>query len=331
MKTKKNTLVLSVLFSIEFMKEYRFFNLVMSIFMLALFSMSNGLRAQNSAQIIIGDMTLPCDALCHGTEGLSWGDNCPGSPDINIQVPAKNFKGEWWQAMTNWGQVYIPREGSSATNTRCQIRNVTSKLLKKDGTWITVQSDAFGGAAYVENFANNSCVSAGERDESGYGGGLSVLVGVKGWAGFNYHFYTSGRAFVDTSTVIGVYTSCEARLIVDDPRKPDDRATCKNILCMGADWWLNPTVGWLPDWSANSGIGGGRMKWVTTEWQVYNFCSLTKAEILANPPIDTAQVPTVNVTGILFNQSPVEIKKGFISKLAYAVSPSDATNKYVSK
>lgn len=99
---------------------------------------SVNLSAQNCAQAIIDDMTLPCDGCMHGTENLSWGGKCLGNPGFSgIKVPAKNNKGEWWQAMTSWGQVYIPCEGSKATNTRCQIRNVTTKFLKKDGKWDT--------------------------------------------------------------------------------------------------------------------------------------------------------------------------------------------------
>src|SRR5665648_129076 len=258
-------------------------SMIMTMAIIAI--MSYNLSAQNCAQVIINDMTLPCDGCMHGTENLSWGGKCHGNPGFSgTKVPAKNFKGESWQAMTSWGQVYIPCEGSSATNTRCQIRNVTTKFLKKDGKWYTVQSGAFGGAAYLENFADNKNIDAGARDESANGGGLSVVVGIGPWSGYNYHFYTSGRTSVDTSNIVGIYTSCEARLILDDPGKPDDRASCKNILSMGADWWLNETVGWLPDWSANSGIGGGRGKWVSTEWQTFNMCTLKPEQILANPP-----------------------------------------------
>ena len=248
-------------------------------------SSKNTLKAAilNSPQIIIDDMTLAPDAPLHGTEALSWGLG-EASPQP-MPCPAKNFKGEWWQAMTAWGQVYIPRSGSTATNTRCQIRNVTTKLLRNNGTWETVQSGAFGGSAYVEDFANNSNKDAGARDESSNEGGLSVIVGVGAWAGYNYHFYTNGRAFVDVNNCVGVFTTCEARLIKSDVNGVDDRANCKNILQMGADWWLNTTTGWLPDWSANSGIGGMRSKWVTSDWQSYSFCSLTPAQINANPPV----------------------------------------------
>ena len=239
----------------------------------------------DSVQTIINDMTLAPDAALHGVpSNYSWA-NGAASPQP-MPVPAQNNKGQWWQAMTDWGQAYIPVAGSTATNTRLQIRNVISKLLMKNGTWVTVQSGSFGGAAYVEDFSNNANIGAGERDESSNGGGLSVIVGVGNWAGHNYHFYaTNGRANVDINNVVGVFTCCEARLIIDDVTKPDDRNNCKNILQMGADWWLNTTTGWLPDWSANSGIGSSRSKWVTKNWQFFNFCTLTPAQIIANPPI----------------------------------------------
>jgi len=243
----------------------------------------NTLKAANTAQTIIDDMTLSPDAPLHGTEAMSWGLG-EASPQP-MPAPAKNFLGQWWEAMTDWGQVYIPRSGSTATNTRCQIRNVTTKLLRTNGTWETVQSSAFGGSAYVEDFANNTNKDAGARDESSNGGGLSVIVGVGDWAGYNYHFYTSGRAFVDVNNIVGVFTTCEARLIMSDTGGTDDRANCKNLLQMGSDWWLNTTTGWLPDWSANSGIGGSRSKWVTSDWQSYSMCSLTPAQIAANPPV----------------------------------------------
>jgi len=243
-----------------------------------------GARAQN-AQIIIKDMTAAPDSSLHGTESLNWGDGHASPPPM--AVPAKNYKGQWFQAMTAWGQVYIPRSGSPAVNTRCQIRNLVTKLLLKDGEWKTVQSsDALGGAAYLENFANNASMDAGTRSEAANGKGLSVLVGVGPWAGHNYHFWPSGsRATVDVDNVIGVYTSCEARLIKNDPNGPDDRALCKNVLQMGADWWLDKEVGWKPDWSANSGLGSMRSKWVTTKWQVFQFCSVVPSDIAANPPV----------------------------------------------
>ncbi len=240
--------------------------------------------AQN-ARTIIQDMTLPPDGALHGTESMSWGRGEASSQPMS--VPARNNKGQWWQATTAWGQAYLPRSGSPAVNTRLQIRNLVTRLLLNNGTWQTVQSSsAPDGAAFVETFKNNEAMDAGARSEAANGGGLSFIVGTGVHAGHNYHFWPKGgRAAVDIHTVVGVFTTCEARLILDDPAGPDDRAQCKNLLQMGADWWLDKKVGWLPDWSANSGIGGTRAKWVTPQWQSFSFCTRTPAQILANPPV----------------------------------------------
>ncbi len=245
---------------------------------------SNITYSQNSTQTIIDDMTSPPDAALHGVPYYySWASGVANG--LN-PAPAKNNQGEWFRAMTSWGQVYIPVEGSQASNTRCQIRNMLSKLLYKNGKWIEVQSNNPQGAAFVEDFANNASINAGMRDESNNGGGISVIVGVGPWSGYNFHFWPLGpRAEVDVDSVIGVFSTCEARLILDDQNQTDDRDSCKNIMQMGADWWLNLYIGWLPDWSANSGIGNGRSKWITKEWQSFNYCSLSPAEILSNPPI----------------------------------------------
>lgn len=269
------------------------------IFLLSVFSL-NFAFSQNSPQTIVNDMTLSPDAALHGVPSYySWAS---GAASGQNPVPAKNNKGEWFRAMTSWGQVYLPVEGSKATNTRCQIRNMVSKLLYKNGKWIEVQTNNPQGAAFVEDFSNNTSIDANIRDESNNGGGISVIVGVGPWAGHNFHFWPLGfRAEVNIDSVIGVFTTCEARLIINDNNGTDDRDLCKNVLQMGADWWLNLNVGWLPDWSANSSIGNGRSKWVTKEWQSFNYCSLAPSQILLNPPIS-------EVSSIKYNYSNNNIK-----------------------
>ena len=262
------------------------YNLIIFLAIFILFGINSKIEAQTivTAQTIIDDMTLFPDAALHGVpSNYNWADG-KAQPQP-MPVPAKNNKGQWWRAMTTWGQAYIPVWGSSATNTRMQIRNLVTKLLYKSGKWYEVQRGDPQGAAFVEDFVNNASMSAGERDEAANGGGKSVIVGVGKWAGHNYHFWPTGsRANVDIDSVVGVYNYCEARLIVDNPNLPDDRDICKNVLQIGADWWLDQNVGWLPDWSGNSGIGGSRSKWVTKNWQTYNFCTLLPEDIIKNPP-----------------------------------------------
>lgn len=308
------------------MKNYCFI-LVLVVFV---FSIKQQVLAQTTvtAQTIIDDMTLAPDAALHGVpSNYSWGDGKASQQPM--PVPAKNNKGQWWRAMTTWGQAYIPVQGSTASNTRMQIRNMVTKLLYKNGKWHEVQHGDPQGAAFVEDFANNASIGAGERNESANGGGKSVIVGVGKWAGHNYHFWPMGsRAVVDVDSVIGVYNSCEARLIVDNPNLPDDRDVCKNVLQVGADWWLDLKVDWLPDWSANSGIGGCRSKWVTSEWQSFNFCTLLPEDIRKNPPIGEP-IALIKVTGVALDSAVFHIFKGEPVKLNYTLSPADATDKYV--
>jgi len=241
----------------------------------------------NSVQIIIDDMTLPPDAALHGVPAnFSWGSGVAQPQPIS--VPAKNGAGQWWRAITAWGQAYLPVEGSAATNTRCQIRNLQTRVLLKNGVWKTVQSSVNPeGHAFFENFTNDLSVNAGERDESKNGGGISVKVGIGKWAGHNYHFWPVGsRPSIDPDNLVGIFTACEARLIVDDPALPDDRSSCSNLLQMGADWWIHPSAHWTPDWLSNSGIAGGRSKWITTNWQSFNMCTMLPANILNNPPVE---------------------------------------------
>ena len=73
--------------------------------------------ARNSAQTIVNDMSLGPDAALHGVPAYySWTSGA-ASPQP-MPVPARNNLGEWFQAMTACGQVYIPASGNSATNTR---------------------------------------------------------------------------------------------------------------------------------------------------------------------------------------------------------------------
>ncbi len=279
-----------------------------------------------TAQLIVNDMTKTPDASLHGTEALDWGMGI-ASPQP-MPVPRQNNQGKYFRSLTCWGQVYIPRTNSTALNTRCQIRNVVTKILKKDGLWYTVQSGQPKGAAFVEDFANNGAMDAGVRDESSNGGGISVIVGVGNWAGHNYHFWVDGRAQIDPEHIDGVYTSCEARLIVDDPSKTDDRANCKNLLQMGADWWLSVDAAWLPDWSASSGIGGGRSKWVKTYWQHYSMCTLPADQILINSPIGNSS-SEINVSGVTLSDTVLHMQVTDSKKLIPIIIPLTATNQLV--
>jgi len=229
----------------------------------------------NSVDLIINNMTLPHEGVPHGVpESYDWAKQ----PVSHAQsVPAK------FHAMVAWGQVYEDICGNSATNTRVQIRDISAYVLsKKDNQWHLLQSSRLvEGAAYVEDFVPPFNKPADIRYEDD--GSISVKAG----GGYNFHFYTPNRAVIDPNDVAGIFTTVQARLIVENPSLPDDRSQARYLFNMGGDLWRNLTVDYDKE-ENNPGIGMGRFRYVTTGWQSFNMMyledGLSEDAIRNNPP-----------------------------------------------
>ena len=199
--------------------------------------------------------------------GIGWGNN-----------PRTD-----WHSFTAWGQVYA-QEGwhpGSSPNTRVQIENLDAWYLSKaTGQWVQLQhAERVEGAAFVSDFGNNGSMSSATKDESANGGGISVTAG----DGYNYHFWT-GRTAIDPTNIAGVYTRFQAKLTLNAPSGPDDRSSSHYLASAGADYWRSNDAAWAPDWSNNGGVGGGRLKFVTNEWQNFSMETLTPEQLSQNPP-----------------------------------------------
>jgi hypothetical protein len=183
------------------------------------------------------------------------------------------------KAMTAWGQVYEDAKGNPAENTRVQLKDLKSYMLsKKDGKWHLLQnSRRVDGAAYREDFAGDVNKPADIRNETD--GSISVKPG----GGYNFHFWPSPRAAIDPADIAGIFITLQARLIVEDPKKPDDRAKARYLLNVGGDYWLSLDAKW-DNWKTNPGIGMGRFKYVKLEWQAFNFTTPSETNIRPNPP-----------------------------------------------
>ena len=226
----------------------------------------------NSMETLIADISLPHDARPHGVpETVDWAD----APRIGMGNDAGEFR-----AMTAWGQVYTAAAGSPAVNTRVQIRSIEAYYLSKsDAQWHKWQDSLLvEGAFYREDFAEDLNIPADLRVEAD--GGISVKL----TAGYNYHFWPdTGRVQIDPSDIDGVFTSVQARLVMDDPDKPDDRKQANLLLSMGGDYWLSLNAVW-DYWTTNGDIAIGRFKTITPAWQAFNMSTLSEATLRKNPP-----------------------------------------------
>ncbi|RMG95421.1 MAG: hypothetical protein D6706_12080, partial [Chloroflexi bacterium] len=226
----------------------------------------------HSLELIASDMALPHEGKLKGVpDYYSWAVN----PEIVLGNNPGNF-----QALIAWGQIYEDAAGSSAQNTRIQIRNIQTYVLsKKTGTWNLVQNSVdVEGAAFREDYADNVNAPADIRDEPD--GSISVKL----TPGYNYHFWpTGGRVKINPGDIAGVFTTVEARLIVDDPTRPDDRDKARFLAGMGGDYWLNTTADW-DYFKTNGAIASGRLRYVDSQWNSFNMTTLTRSELFASPP-----------------------------------------------
>jgi len=188
-----------------------------------------------------------------------------------------------WHAATALGAVYAVENWhpDQAPNTRVQLRDDQLWILSKSsGKWTEAQYPTIQGGAFRSDFAGNAGRGITTKDESANGGGLSVTAG----DGFNYHFWSGRRATIDPTDIKGVYSVFQARLILDDPSKPDDRASAHYLAGGGGDYWRDQNAPWASDWSNNGGINGGRLKFVTNDWKSFSMETLSATQMELNPP-----------------------------------------------
>lgn len=226
----------------------------------------------NSISLIHSDMTQPHEGQPHGVpESYNWSQQ----PRLGMGNDPGEFK-----AITAWGQLYLDAQGSPASNARVHLRQIETYLLsRQDGQWRRVQSSPeVEGAAYREDFVDDLNVPADVRLEPG--GGVSVQL----QTGYNYHFWpTGGRASIDGEDIAGVFTTVQARLVLDDPAGPDELDQARYLLSMGGDYWLSLTAPW-DQWKTNGDVAIGRFRYVTRDWQAFNMCTLDLDALSQAPP-----------------------------------------------
>jgi hypothetical protein len=228
----------------------------------------------NSVALITNDMTLPHEGQPSGLpESYDWS----AGPRIGYgnEPPAD------WNAFIAWGQVYQDAQGSPATNTRVQIRDIEAYYLSGSaGRWYLLQFDRLvEGAAYVEDFVDNASIPADIRPEPD--GSISVRL----VDGYNFHFWPeSTRVPIDTTDIAGIFTTVQVRLILDDPALPDDRDQARYLMSMGGDYWRDLAAEWQSDWSTVGDAAIGRFRYITSEWQSFNMTTVSAEVLCANPP-----------------------------------------------
>lgn len=234
------------------------------------------------AQLFIDDMEKPHDFRPQGIEA-DWSRHARRGMR---KLPSG------WNCATMWGQIYPARDRNPGNNVRVQIRDPRLWYLsRKDNRWHLVQSGvSVDGAAYVLDFAGDRNVKADARREA------DGTVSVRMIPGYNYHFWPAekSRVQLEPDDVIAMASSFKARLVVDDPAKPDDCDQAFLIGSCGGDFWRSMDARWKADWSNNGDWAIGRFKRIVRTWQVFTATN-ADAELLRQnpPPVELPAVPKV--------------------------------------
>jgi hypothetical protein len=91
------------------------------------------------------------------------------------------------------------------------------------------------------------------------------------------------RVTINKADIGGVFITVQARLIVADASKPDDRDAANLMLSTGGDYWLNLTAPG-DNFNNNGDIAIGKFKRLTRDWKAFNMHTLTSDQIRNNPP-----------------------------------------------
>jgi hypothetical protein len=229
----------------------------------------------NSLHTVIDDMSEPHEAE---PEGVPRSYKWSRGPTVHHldQVPPAVL--DRFHAIVAWGQAYAAAQGNPARNVRVEVRDIKAyELAKNDLRWHLAQAyRRVIGAAYREDFGMNFSKRIHLRREPD--GGISVKL----VPGYNFHFFAPQRAPFDPTNTLGIYTTYQARLIVDDPSLRDDRDKARILANAGCDVYegLNSRM----RGHAEPNVGIGRFKFLTSEWQSFNMISLTKSQIEKYPP-----------------------------------------------
>ncbi len=258
----------------------------------------------NSIDTVVNDMKLKNDMVLRGYEDKTSGwyvgpghvmiGNDPrltNTPSWWKSYNPANVSSDYLRAMLPW-VVIFDGVGNEAVNTRVQVRNFRAYYKSKaNGQWVSLGSSAgVSGAVYGKSALFGATTAENNRTN---GDGSSEI---KPPADANYAWHgwwARNRVPIDPTDIAALFVTLQARLVVDDPKLPDDRAKARYLVQIGNDYYKDTSTTWkfiVP--SAMT----ARSKRVTNDWQAFSATTfsdvgrqepgggITEAAFRADPP-----------------------------------------------
>ena len=253
--------------------------------------------ASNWVDTLVDDMklfhdgpTAVLESLPGWGSGASWPEATPRPSGWQYAIPWTHTMEDTSHVNGNgypW-RVPGPYTGNQAPNTRVQQRDIQMWWLLSNGQWVLgTHNPRPGKVMYPLHWAEGTEKSGTDiwRDETGNGGGASMRsIGLDAYAKHLWHAWASPHLI--PANAIGAATAYFSRLILDNPGGPDDRRQARILSAGAGDWYKDQATLTSPKVQGQNVyyMGFGRLKYVTNEWQMFGWTSLSEAQIRANPP-----------------------------------------------
>lgn len=252
----------------------------------------NGSAAQiNSVDAIVGDMTLENDAELDGIPNLMWATG-PRPAAVLMGADPRGCKmHSWWldksevrtdykdcDLWTTFIQWFVVYEGvgNAGHNVRVETREPeTYYLSKSSGKW-TLLGQHPGTSWFLAGKSNIIGIDGTVDERTSADGAVAIKVPV-GSSHVHHGVWPLGR--IDISDVVSdieaIYSTVQARLVVDEPGEQDDRSRAILLMNSGADYY--PNEGSTAGDTFPPGAGTSRAKRITNDWQAFNFATISAA------------------------------------------------------
>lgn len=195
---------------------------------------------------------------------------------LNMQAVKAEYKDcDLWTSYIQWFIIY-EGVGNAGYNVRVETRRPkTYYLSKSTGKWILLGEHA-STSWFLAAKSNILGIDGTVDKRNGSDGSVAVKVPV-GSPNVYHGVWPLGK--IDISPVVSdfaaLYTTVQARLVVDDPNRPDDRSNAILLIHSGADYYPNQGSTAADSFPPSAGLS--RSKRITSQWQAFNFATITAA------------------------------------------------------
>ena len=238
----------------------------------------------NSADTVVADMRERNDFVLKGYESFEHGwyvgpgfnsmGNDPSfsnSPKSSIFYKNAAYAGKVAKAVLPW-VVILDGVDHAASNIAVEIRDMRTYVMSRaTGKWTLLG----GPASTTGTYYGKPSTGLPDREEVvlGRSSRSSTIMVPENRSYFWHGWWDAGRLAINPTDIAAIFVTVQARMMVANPSKADQRAKAQVGLQVGADYYLTTTSTYSEAYAP--AVGLSRTKTITNDWQAFNFMTFS--------------------------------------------------------